>query len=309
METAIKKTSAEIRKDIKQEIIDQVLILMDTNKTVPWIKPWYMPESRNIMGTSPYRGINIWTTSLAPSPFFITLRYAKSIGMELIDPENALFYPIVHYSPTFKFKDKWLKEDDYKTLSKDDQRNCQVGRFLQYYKVYCIADFKPETMPEIIKKRLRKYENKQYNPRMKDAEALIKKVNPVIKQDTRAYYRPLSDFIGMPDISTFKDSESYYTTLFHELAHWTGAKSRLNREGITKINLFDDHKYSVEELIAEFSASQIAYNLGINIHFDNQTAYIASWITHLKNDPDMLFIASKKAEKVIEYLDKLALAA
>jgi len=45
-------------------------------------------------------------------------------------------------------------------------------------------------------------------------------VHPDVRhKEHRAYYNPKDDFVNMPEAKTFIDSESYYTTLFHELVH------------------------------------------------------------------------------------------
>lgn len=291
-----------VKADIKQIIIDKVITLIEKNKKLPWIKPWYMPEGMNLYEGTKYRGINSWITSMGPSPFFLTTRIIHDFGIKII--EGSLSYPITWYQPNYYLDKTRYDEMGYKKLSKSKQQQCKFIPWLKYNNVFNLMDLVPESLPNIIKKRQHKHTISNYNPKIDTAECLIEKNNPAIKKSGKAFYRPIDDFIGMPPRETFTNSESYYTTMFHEMAHWTGAKSRLNREGITNLDLFNTHQYSIEELVAEFSASQLAYNMGIETTMDNSTAYIAGWVSQLKNDPDMLFTASKKAEKVIEFLNK-----
>ena len=44
-----------------------------------------------------------------------------------------------------------------------------------------------------------------------------------------AYYVPSQDFISMPAFEAFKGADHFYSVAFHELTHWTGHKSRLDR--------------------------------------------------------------------------------
>lgn len=46
----------------------------------------------------------------------------------------------------------------------------------------------------------------------------------------KAFYRPATDEICLPERYRFADAANFYATGLHELVHWTGAKSRLNRE-------------------------------------------------------------------------------
>lgn len=76
-------------------------------------------------------------------------------------------------------------------------------------------------------------------------------------------------------INTAKCSatENYYSTLMHELKHWTRHELHLNY----KIkNKFGSDAYAEEELVAEF---------GIVLpEMPNSAAYIANWIKVLKDN-------------------------
>ena len=45
-----------------------------------------------------------------------------------------------------------------------------------------------------------------------------------------ACYVPSRDFISMPAFAGFKGADHFYNVAFHELAHWTGHKTRLDRD-------------------------------------------------------------------------------
>ena len=98
------------------------------------------------------------------------------------------------------------------------------------------------------------------------------------EHEYRAYYRPGTDSVHMPARSRFVDAPHYYSTLFHELIHASGHKSRLNRNFGAG---FGDELYSKEELIAEMGAAFLCAIAGIaNEHTDrNTTAYIQNWIS------------------------------
>ncbi len=85
----------------------------------------------------------------------------------------------------------------------------------------------------------------------------------------RAYYSPEVDTIQMPKFESFKSAEAYYATKLHELTHWTGHKSRLNRE---MQGNFGSQKYAYEELIAELGSAFVCSKLGINSELSNHAS-------------------------------------
>ena len=91
---------------------------------------------------------------------------------------------------------------------------------------------------------------------------------------------------------------------FHELSHWPGHKSRLDRD---LKNRFGSRQYAAEELIAELGAAFLCAEFG----FDGDVrsaGYIGNWIELLKADKRAFFTACSQASKAAEYLRGLALA-
>jgi antirestriction protein ArdC len=83
----------------------------------------------------------------------------------------------------------------------------------------------------------------------------------------RAYYRPSTDTIHMPDEGLFVADtasmtrrEGYYATRAHETVHWSGAKHRLNGEFGKR---FGDRAYAAEELVAEIGSAFLSSELQI----------------------------------------------
>jgi antirestriction protein ArdC len=119
-----------------------------------------------------------------------------------------------------------------------------------------------------------------------------------------AYYVPSQDFISMPAFAAFKGADHFYCSAFHELTHWAGHKSRLDRD---LKNRFGSRDYAAEELVAELGAAF----LGAEFGFDGDVrhaGYVATWIELLKADKRAFFTACSKASKATEYLRGLALA-
>jgi antirestriction protein ArdC len=119
-----------------------------------------------------------------------------------------------------------------------------------------------------------------------------------------AMYVPSRNFISMPAFAGFKGADHFYNVAFHELAHWSGHNSRLDRD---LKNRFGSQSYAAEELIAELGAAFLCAEFGFDGDVRN-AGYIASWIDLLKADKRAFFTACSQASKAADYLRGLALA-
>ena len=117
------------------------------------------------------------------------------------------------------------------------------------------------------------------------------------------YYAAGRDFISMPTFEAFKDADCFYATSFHELGHWSGHKSRLDRN---LTNRFGNRAYAAEELVAELASAFLCAEFGINKEV-RHASYIANWIELLRADDRAFFTAASQAQKAADYLRGLAL--
>jgi antirestriction protein ArdC len=126
---------------------------------------------------------------------------------------------------------------------------------------------------------------------------------PSFEQDSRAFYRPSTDTLGVPARSAFDSAEEFYSTLFHELTHSTGHPSRVGREGIMEHNPFGSEDYSKEELVAEMGAAMLCGVAGIQSRtLDNSASYLQSWINRLRSDSRLIVSAASQAQKAADYI-------
>lgn len=122
--------------------------------------------------------------------------------------------------------------------------------------------------------------------------------------ENRAYFHPASDTVNMPAFGLFHTGEHYYSTLFHELTHWTGVKSRLAR---SDLDTYQGESRAREELVAELGAAFLSAEHGItHVTRADHTSYIASWLKHLKNDKRAIVTAASLASAAADYLTGLA---
>lgn len=118
-----------------------------------------------------------------------------------------------------------------------------------------------------------------------------------------ATYSPLHDWVRMPDQAAFAPREAYYSTLFHELTHATGHRSRLERKGVTEGNAFGSDPYCQEELVAEMGAAFLCGHCGIEAKTINESAsYIHHWLLRLKSDKKLVVKAAADAQRAADFI-------
>jgi antirestriction protein ArdC len=118
---------------------------------------------------------------------------------------------------------------------------------------------------------------------------------------SRACFVPSLDIIQLPPRSAFIDDGNYHATTLHELGHWSGGETRLNRD---LKNRFGTQAYAAEELVAELTPAFLCAHLGVNGEL-RHAGYIDHWIKHLKEDNRAIFTAASKASQAADYLRSL----
>jgi antirestriction protein ArdC len=122
----------------------------------------------------------------------------------------------------------------------------------------------------------------------------------------RAFYSPAGDFVRMPKFEAFKSAAHYYSTAFHELGHWTGAKSRCDRdEGMA--GRFGTRAYAAEELVAELTSAFLCAEFSLDGQLQHAD-YIGNWIELLRDDAKAFFTAASKAQQAADFLRRAVIA-
>ncbi|MCY4587928.1 MAG: zincin-like metallopeptidase domain-containing protein [Bryobacterales bacterium] len=137
----------------------------------------------------------------------------------------------------------------------------------------------------------------------KRADALLQASGARIEHrgGNRAFYRRSEDLIVLPKQDQFRSPEAYYSTALHELGHWTGHESRLDRSELMKGN-FGSPEYAKEELRAEMTSLTVNGMLGLPHDPNSHASYVASWIKVLEDNPNELRHAARDAGKMSDYI-------
>ena len=115
----------------------------------------------------------------------------------------------------------------------------------------------------------------------------------------KAFYSPAADSIQMPSRAAFTSAQGWASTILHELGHWTGHPSRLNRNLAGR---FGTQAYAMEELRAELASAFIGTELGLPSQLEQHASYIDSWLSVLKKDKREIFRAAADAQRIADHL-------
>lgn len=253
--------------------------------TVPWQRPWLSPQ--NIVSQRGYRGVNALSLGCSKfdSPFWMTFKQAKDLGGTIKAGEKSS--PVIYY----KFVAKHDGEGRPMLGREGQQKKIP---FLRWSNVFNLNQTEGIKAPAIT---IQPTEQSS----LEKAEAIVSqaKLCPIHHEGFAAAYSPLWDAISMPPKARFRSEEDYYHTLYHEMTHATGHKSRLNREGVVQPVKFGSERYSKEELIAELGAAFLSNQAGTldRVRFDNSAAYLNSWMSKLKDDHSLIVSASSHAQR------------
>ena len=122
-----------------------------------------------------------------------------------------------------------------------------------------------------------------------------------------AYYSISKNEIVIPEKRQFKNGESFYSNLAHEMGHSTGAENQLNR---LKPSSFGSKEYAHEELVAEMSAAIVSQRYGMSKTLkEDSLPYLKGWLDSLKEEPSFIKTVLqdvKKASGMInQHIDKV----
>ncbi len=297
------------RRDHRQEVTDEIVAMLEKG-TAPWQKPWDPTKAntaldgpRNAITGREYRGANsLYLTAKALSkgyedPRWLTYKQANEAGAQVNKGEKATYI------------ESWTFDEEKRVRQQDGSFATERVK-LDKPKVFHHAVFNAAQVEGLAPYQAP--EAKQPWETIAAADAILEgsKAKILHDQADRAFYSPKKDEIHLPPYEAFPSSAAYYGTALHELGHWTGHESRLNREGVTGGHLFGSEGYAKEELRAEIASVFIQRETGVSHAADTReteqhAAYVGSWIKTLKEDKNEIFRASIDANKIADHVIEL----
>lgn len=294
------------RVDAHQIITDKIIEGLERVGANDWQCPWHRSAGTgapvNGVTHHAYKGIN-WlllgmVTEGTGCNRFASYKQWQSKGRQVRKGEHG--FPVTFYKQ-IQVTDKAGQEGEKVTQVKNIP-------MLRISTVFCesqLNDYEPDTSTPA-------------RPNLVDVCQRVDDLVQVLGVDLRctypdrAFYRSHDDFINMPARSAFKGTktssptESYYSTLLHELTHWTGHGSRCDRK---LRSAFGSKDYAKEELIAELGSAYLAQEYGVSLELrEDHTQYIKNWLQCLKDDKRFIFNAAALAQKACDFIHQQSTA-
>lgn len=266
--------------------------------TAPWQRPWrpgQLRSPRNPVSGTVYSGINRVMLSRQgfEDPRWMSLKQANSLECRVRKGEKSqtiVFWQFSKEEPLLDADGKPVLDAEGNALKHKVELERPIVRFSS---VFHASQLEGGLPPLDLKQGV------DWDPNEK-AEVILRNSGAAIKhnQRDRAYYSLLRDEISLPPRESFAAADGYYATALHELGHWTGHGSRLNRE----FGPFGSEVYAREELRAEIASWMLGQDLGVGHDPGQHLAYVDSWITVLEKDPYEIVRACRDAEKIKNYV-------
>ena len=295
--------SPEERFEKYCEQIGEKLIKQIENGTAPWQRPWktgFGPCNGSTLKC--YNGMNQLALSMAASeagyedPRWLTYKQAQAMGAQVKKGERGtqIWRPILE-------REVIKRDENGQPVLGEDGNPVKVKEKLEKpYKVYFTVfnaqqiDKMPP-LPERLKTKIPEWEANRH------AENILQASGAKIthKPSDRAFYNINTDTIILPDKGQFQTQSGYYSVALHELGHWTGHSSRLDRKIANKFGSVD---YAKEELRAEISSLMLEQAIGLEHNVENHASYVQGWVKVLKDDPEEIYRACKDAGKIRNFV-------
>ncbi|GAB7081894.1 zincin-like metallopeptidase domain-containing protein [Megalodesulfovibrio paquesii] len=270
--------------------------------TAPWVRPWQagtLHAPFNPVSGTIYKGINRVMLSRRgfEDPRWMTLNQANTLDCRVRKGEKSQAIVFWQFSKEEKVLDgdgKPVLGDNGAPLTQEVELARPIIRFSSVFHASQLDGDVPPFDPKTVAH--------DWDPHQK-AEAILANSGAKIlhNQRNRAFYSPIKDRIELPPREQFPAADGYYATALHELGHWTGHPSRLDRE----FGPFGSQTYAREELRAEIASWMLGQDLGIGHDPGQHLAYVDSWVSILKEDSFEIVRACRDAEKIKHFVMEL----
>jgi antirestriction protein ArdC len=302
----------------------ELMIQKIESLTTKWEQPWINTQGTGLpcnIEERRYNGMNALMLFFDSEkqgyrlPVYLTFNQAKNNN--ILIKKGAESFPVAYWNMSIRHKKNGsaIIQSDYLNLSPEEKKEYKVTPYMKHYNVFNVAQTNmQEVRPDILKKFEIQF-NPQLNTDVKnmfDSQVLDNMIEkkswyvPIeFQNQNRAYYSPTRQLIVLPVKEQFKDGESFYTTMLHEMAHSTGHPSLLNRDLSVP---FGSKSYGKEELVAELTAALAGKSIGISSGIrEENVEYLKSWLDATKKDPKFIFSilsdVNKATGMIMEKLD------
>jgi len=304
MATTDRPQAQTVKRDFRQEATDAIVRMLEEG-VAPWQKPWQagtIATPFNPTTEKPYRGGNaVYLMAVAArrgydDPRWMSYKQAQQRGWQVRRGETGTQIEYWEFPSA-------SREREHRGSQPDSQQGDKPAPRM-IHRIYTVFNAKQiDGIPLYTPKQRAEFEV------VRAAESILENSGARIlhDQNDRAFYNRDADSIHLPPKAAFASAPDYYGTALHELAHWTGHPSRLNRPTLNESYRFGDLNYAQEELRAELTSLFLAAERGIPHNPASHAAYVGSWLQALRNDKNEIFRAAKDAHRATDFLLALEL--
>ena len=296
-----KSRSNAPKKDIHQEITDNIISLIEQGKTNNG-QLWdnaaaaaaFMPT--NARTGNVYNGTNRLSLGLATmvrgyeENLWVTYKQAQACGWQVREGEKGM---LIWYAGAITVNDA------ENSNSTDDDKEKKIP-FKKRSHVYNVAQLDGYTPAEKPQRVLTTAENCEI------IQTILANTDVDMRPERgdEAFYSPHYDAVQMPPKASFTSNNAYYSVLAHELVHSTKHNKRLGRgEQYTNLYKVEKERYAREELVAELGAAFLGSEIGyLSEQLEFHASYIDSWLSVLRKDPKAIFKACADAQKASDFI-------
>ena len=279
-------TKFNIYEMVTKRILEQL-----EQGVIPWEKPWNtgtLNGAFNRISKKPYSLLN--QILLGRDGEWATFKQWTDLGGHIRKGEKASFVVFWKIQP-------------YEDINADGEKIVKQIPLLRYYNVFHISQVdgvEPKSKPE-----LKEVEPIEAAEKIKESYKEREHIRIIETITNGAGYDPVMDYIQVPCRKQYTDANEFYSTLFHEMVHSTGHKTRLDRLTSEDNLHFGSEVYSKEELCAELGSAMILNKIGIETPqtFKNSAGYIQNWLHAIKShDNKFIVSAASKAKKAVNFI-------
>ena len=205
--------------NVYQMVTDRIIAELEKG-SIPWKRPWtgVNTGAYNRISNKPYSLLN--QILLGRDGEWATFKQWTDLGGHIRKGEKSSFVVFWKIQP-------------YEDINADGEKVVKQIPLLRYYNVFHISQVdgvEPKSKPE-----LKEVEPIEAVETIKESYKEREHIQIIETVTNKAFYSPALDYINVPCKEQYQNANEFYSTLFHEMVHSTGHKTRLDRFASSKI--------------------------------------------------------------------------
>ena len=305
------KSQGQRVTDLRQQVTDRIVAMLEQGGNV-FRDRWTLAARRGMPTNGktgePYHGVNVlllWDAAIERGYTFnvwLTYKQAASLGGQVRQGEKGVMGVFFQSTParaaTTSPEPGEAEGHPHGSTRETAGRQVGSGVLCKAFWVFNVAQI--DGLPDAVSVAALARHGSPFTP-IEAAECLLRCSGARIRHGfDQAFYSPARDEIALPNPERFQLPERYYATALHELIHWTGHPTRLDRAFGRR---FGDDAYAFEELVAELGSAFVMAHVGlVDATIEGHADYLQHWLSVLKKDRSAIFAAARHAGLACDHI-------